>query len=774
MIAVGSRPDVPDFDHIVASCGFCIMSYSPVEEEHAVNKKLEMSPNNLSSASFWPSGCDARRGERRVDERNPEKERCLRIFCCRLDVDAQASRLRGSFSLRECSPWKIVDGLAQRRNAAMLMDFIPSTPTTSIGAPNLHDSLANVPNYFQSPLPGYPISGADWYCSRMRDDPLSSLPNVTSLMYPTLGQVPQSFVSASHNQQDIGIPQNYDLLGRPNDEELLRLGITRPIPIMPTPPVTAVNNPFLIDSLIGSALTTAAHETPSGGGNDPGSGAETSGARKRTYLAEPAQCISKGQPTSRGSVSIGACEDVFTGNDLSTNSVVAPCAADHAEKDTTMAYTVLETVASKRRKEESELNYQVLPATVSSARVSDNQTAPLPYGLEGNGDQLEETLAFSNREPSDYFAGRHLNSVHVEPMQCLPEDQLTPPGSENIGAYEDVFTGTILPSQDSDGKNNSTDVDDLEENVTVMGILPEAAELERRDVEPNLSSGFLIPTVNSNRVSHNCAAPLSCGLEGCSQWFSCRKELCIHLRDDHFLPVSIIRVTFSIRAMYPAFLDDLASERTTYRTDEHDGRRTVYSCRWLLSSRDTTPLRLLDAAEGELLSCYAKNCANYSAVPTRRGPFVRQGGVCPAFVVVKHSRNSYKVTVCDWHLHGPVLPTRALEMMAIMLLHKRLPTPVVRMVILGQTNQFCTPTSAVDLCLRRLDHKQFECICEFVRKRYSDNVAIFEKIGNYELTPFERICIIAHQNSMEFTKKEDTRGDDDAVKMGSDHGRAHT
>uniref|UniRef100_A0A0K0DQZ1 DUF5675 domain-containing protein n=1 Tax=Angiostrongylus cantonensis TaxID=6313 RepID=A0A0K0DQZ1_ANGCA len=159
-----------------------------------------------------------------------------------------------------------------------------------------------------------------------------------------------------------------------------------------------------------------------------------------------------------------------------------------------------------------------------------------------------------------------------------------------------------------------------------------------------------------------------------------------------------------------------------------DGNYTVYTCQRLLPGEgNTTALRLVEATRGKVSSLYDQDYKGPVKLQPRCGPFVRQGGLCPAFVMVERDGARYNVKICDWHLHGSMIPTRALEMIGTMLLLKNIPLPAVRMIIQGQTTEFCTPLSSLDLYMRRLDLKQFECLCEFARKRYAGHIDVLRR-----------------------------------------------
>ncbi|KJH48206.1 hypothetical protein DICVIV_05670 [Dictyocaulus viviparus] len=130
------------------------------------------------------------------------------------------------------------------------------------------------------------------------------------------------------------------------------------------------------------------------------------------------------------------------------------------------------------------------------------------------------------------------------------------------------------------------------------------------------------------------------------------------------------------------------------------------------------------------------------------------------------SGKRYNVKVCDWHLHGPVIPKRALEMIGTMLLLKKIPTPIVKMIMQGQTYEYCTPMSTIDLYIRGLNMKQFDWLCQYVRHRYSGNLdTLKSKMGYMELTAFERLCVVEYERQVESLRAKKDENDCNSLEM---------
>uniref|UniRef100_A0A0K0DMN7 C2H2-type domain-containing protein n=1 Tax=Angiostrongylus cantonensis TaxID=6313 RepID=A0A0K0DMN7_ANGCA len=242
------------------------------------------------------------------------------------------------------------------------------------------------------------------------------------------------------------------------------------------------------------------------------------------------------------------------------------------------------------------------------------------------------------------------------------------------------------------------------------------AERENRDGGSDVSLQVPPMLRENETVSPSETTTLFCGLDGCSQCFADSEKLCRHLQLAHSLPTYVVTIDFTTRMEYLGFRKECLSNGFFHKMVV-DGNYAVYTCQRLLPGGMMTALRLVEATR-----------------------------------------------ICDWHLHGSVIPTRALEMIGTMLLLKNIPLPVVRMIIQGQTTELCTPMSSLDLYIRRLDLKQFEYLCEFVRERYAGHVDLLKgERGYLKLTPFERSCMTEYSTQQraikaKYMKKVDLAG----------------
>ncbi|VDM61911.1 unnamed protein product [Angiostrongylus costaricensis] len=377
-----------------------------------------------------------------------------------------------------------------------------------------------------------------------------------------------------------------------------------------------------------------------------------------------------------------------------------------------------------------------------SSRIASDE----PHDDTVNGAQFVKELPLSNEEESVGFGGVRLNSLIVESVQSIAQEQL--PSGENSGFVD--TTGRTVPLQDNDLNNNATTVPYVvsldEKAVPQTDILPEVAVPEIGDKGSDISSQVPTTAFESEAVGSSEATTLFCGLEGVSSIVFNVYPRCIVFAMLHRFGTTVQTLENGPQSSYicsdnrsydkdgvlGAFLGKLGFHNE-YLSNEFfhkidvDGNYTVYTCQRLLPGGKTTALRLVEATRGEVSSLYDQDYKGPIELQPRRGPFVRQGGFCPAFVMVKRDGERYNVKICDWHLHGSVIPTRALEMIGTMLLLKNLSPPLVRVIIQGQTTEFCTPMSSLDLYIRRLDLKQFECLCEFVRKRYADHIDVLRR-----------------------------------------------
>ncbi|VDM55715.1 unnamed protein product, partial [Angiostrongylus costaricensis] len=162
----------------------------------------------------------------------------------------------------------------------------------------------------------------------------------------------------------------------------------------------------------------------------------------------------------------------------------------------------------------------------------------------------------------------------------------------------------------------------------------EVAQPENGGEESDISSQVPTTARESEAVGSSEATTLFCGLEGCSQYFIDSEKLCRHLQMAHSLPTYVVTIDLTTKMEYLGFRNEYLSNEFFHKIDV-DGNYTVYTCQRLLPGGKTTALRLVEATRGEVSSLYDQDYKCPMELQPRRGPFVRQGGFCPAFVMVK-------------------------------------------------------------------------------------------------------------------------------------------
>ncbi|EYC20208.1 hypothetical protein Y032_0022g509 [Ancylostoma ceylanicum] len=196
-----------------------------------------------------------------------------------------------------------------------------------------------------------------------------------------------------------------------------------------------------------------------------------------------------------------------------------------------------------------------------------------------------------------------------------------------------------------------------------------------------------------------------CGDPGCHERLGTIEKLCDHMYQVHRAPTMIKHRVFNNEAEFQEFLIDLESSGN-YRMPR--GNKTVkgatvqyYRCNRMYSIPKSKITRLIDGiAAGD---CYGNksyaNPMNPFEKETSTKPFLRTEGACTAFLRKSYLDNGkIQVRYCDYHLHsddGVRLP-RAIRSRIFEMTAKKLPAPVIVMVLRKECHQFCSPGSSLE------------------------------------------------------------------------------
>ncbi|EYC05697.1 hypothetical protein Y032_0080g1319 [Ancylostoma ceylanicum] len=234
----------------------------------------------------------------------------------------------------------------------------------------------------------------------------------------------------------------------------------------------------------------------------------------------------------------------------------------------------------------------------------------------------------------------------------------------------------------------------------------------------------------------------------CKGRFYTPEILCLHLQQRHNLPTYITTISFSKDEEFKRFLEEFTGGELSFERFLRTGLCGTYKCNRLLGRRDAI-LRIVKPMRGYVSSYYDEDYNCCSKAAPANGPFIREGGLCPAFVSSKRIGERLEVKVCDWHLHGPVIPKRALEKIQNLYVAKKLPVPLIRMIMQGATEEFCTKGSDFDMNIRDLCEQHFEFLCNSVNTKDTSSL----KLSSTVLTEFERRCYVQYMKSLTLTQQ---------------------
>ncbi|KAL6743682.1 hypothetical protein Aduo_016699 [Ancylostoma duodenale] len=230
-----------------------------------------------------------------------------------------------------------------------------------------------------------------------------------------------------------------------------------------------------------------------------------------------------------------------------------------------------------------------------------------------------------------------------------------------------------------------------------------------------------------------CTHGYLCGLEGCKGRFFSPEILCLHLQSRHNLPTYITTISFTDEKEFTDFLEEFTGGELSYERFLRTGICGTYRCNRLLGRKDAI-LRIVKPKRGNVSSYYDQDYDCCGKGAPAKGPFIREGGLCPAFVSSRKIGERLEVKVCDWHLHGPVIPRRAMEKIEKLYVAKKLPVPLVRIITQGTAQDFCTKGSDVDVNIQDLGEQHFEFLCNSIKNKDTSSL----KLSYTALTDIER------------------------------------
>ncbi|KAL6728848.1 hypothetical protein Aduo_010582 [Ancylostoma duodenale] len=221
-----------------------------------------------------------------------------------------------------------------------------------------------------------------------------------------------------------------------------------------------------------------------------------------------------------------------------------------------------------------------------------------------------------------------------------------------------------------------------------------------------------------------------CGDPECRERLGTIERLCEHMYQVHRAPTMIKHRVFNNEAEFQEFLIDLESTGN-YRMSR--GNKTVkgatvqyYRCNRMYSIPRNKTTRLIDDIAAA--DCYDNESYANPMDPfekeTSTKPFLRTEEACTAFF-----RKSYlddggiEVRYCDYHLHSDdrVRLPRAIRSRIFEMSTKKLPAPVIVMVLRKECHRFCSPGSSLERRIMSITphelHLSIKKMCQKIEKR---------------------------------------------------------
>ncbi|KAK6766606.1 hypothetical protein RB195_026095 [Necator americanus] len=218
-----------------------------------------------------------------------------------------------------------------------------------------------------------------------------------------------------------------------------------------------------------------------------------------------------------------------------------------------------------------------------------------------------------------------------------------------------------------------------------------------------------------------------CGSPGCHERLGTLERLCEHMYQVHRAPTDIKRRVFDNEAQFEEFLRELESRGGNFRMSR--GNKTIkegivqyFRCNRIFSIAKDKALRIVDDI----------NAGTYEAVKditqpmdpfgkeTSTKPYLRTEEACTAFFRKTYLNDgTIEVRYCDYHLHGDErlrLPT-AIRNRIYEMSKKKLPLPVIVMVLHRECHRFCMPGTALERRIMAVTPREVQLVAQSVQRR---------------------------------------------------------
>ncbi|KAK5971748.1 C2H2-type domain-containing protein [Trichostrongylus colubriformis] len=218
-----------------------------------------------------------------------------------------------------------------------------------------------------------------------------------------------------------------------------------------------------------------------------------------------------------------------------------------------------------------------------------------------------------------------------------------------------------------------------------------------------------------------------CGSPGCHERLGTLERLCEHMYQVHRAPTDIKRKVFENETQFEEFLRELESRGGNFRMSR--GNKTIkegivqyFRCNRIFSIAKDKALRIVDDI----------NAGTYEAIKditqpmdpfgkeTSTKPYLRTEEACTAFFRKTYLNDgTIEVRYCDYHLHGDErlrLPT-AIRNRIYEMTKKRLPLPVIVMVLQRECHRFCMPGTALERRIMAVTPREVQLVAQSVQRR---------------------------------------------------------
>ncbi|KAJ1368080.1 hypothetical protein KIN20_029140 [Parelaphostrongylus tenuis] len=218
-----------------------------------------------------------------------------------------------------------------------------------------------------------------------------------------------------------------------------------------------------------------------------------------------------------------------------------------------------------------------------------------------------------------------------------------------------------------------------------------------------------------------------CRSPGCHERLGTLERLCEHMYQVHGAPTDIKRKLFENEAQFDGFLRELESRGGNFRMCR--GNKTVkegivqyFRCNRIYSIAKDKAMRNVDdinAGANEAVKDITHPMEPFAKETSTR-PYLRTEEACTAFFRKTYLNDgTIEVRYCDYHLHGDErlrLPTVIRNRIHDMI-KKKLPLPVIVMVLHRERHRFCLPGTALERRIMAITPREAQLVAQSFQRR---------------------------------------------------------